>query len=135
MLMRTSVPRSFVLTVPLLLASGGCDPSDGIQSAETVPVKGTVTYKGKPLSKGVVTFEPRSTGRTATGEISPDGTYEMTTLKKGDGAALGKHRVSVSGTGPTAKTELVPKKYAEATTSKVEVEVTKDKTDYPIDLN
>ncbi len=135
MLIRISVSRSFVLAASLLLPCAGCGLSGGSQSVETVPVKGTVTYKGKPLSKGVVTFEPRASGRTATGEISPDGTFELTTLKQGDGAAQGKHRVSVSGTGPTAKAELVPKKYAEANTSKLEVEVTRDKTDYAIDLN
>ena len=133
--MRISLPRSFAVAAPLLLLGGGCGPSDGVQSAETVPVKGKVTYQGKPLSKGVVTFEPAHHRRVATGDIGPDGTFELTTLKKGDGAAPGKHRVSVSGTGPTAKAELVPKKYTEANTSKVEVEVTKDKTDYPIDLN
>ena len=133
--MRTSFPRSLALAAPWLLLLGGCGVSGGSPSVETVPVTGKVTYKGKPLAKGVVTFEPRTIGRTARGEIGPDGTFEMTTLKQGDGAALGKHRVSVSGTGPTAKTELVLRKYAEANTSKLEVEVTKDKNDYPIDLN
>jgi hypothetical protein len=133
--MRISVLRPLAVAAPLLLLVGGCGPSGGVSAVETVPVKGKVTYKGKPLTKGVVTFEPRNSGRTATGQIGPDGDFELTTLKKGDGAAPGKHRVSVSGTGPTAKAEVIPIKYAEVNTSKLEVEVAKDKTEYPIDLN
>jgi hypothetical protein len=133
--MRISIPRPLALAAPLLLLIGGCGPSGGAPALETVPVKGKVTYKGQPLARGVVTFEPRGSGRAATGEIEPDGAFELTTLKKGDGAAPGKHRVSVSGTGPSAKAELVPRKYTEVNTSKLEVEVTRDKTDYPIDLN
>jgi hypothetical protein len=133
--MRIGAARSFALAAPILLMCGGCGPSSAIQSAETVPVKGKVTYKGQPLARGVITFEPRNSGRQASGQIGPDGTFELTTLSKGDGAAVGKHRISVSETGASPKAELVPKKYTEVNTSKIEVEVTKDKTDYPIDLN
>jgi hypothetical protein len=133
--MRFRVLASIVLVAPLFISAGGCGSSGASQAAPTVPVKGKVTYKGTPLTKGVVTFEPRNSGRPATGEIGPDGTFELTTLQKGDGAVPGKHRVSVSGTGPSVKKEVVPVKYNDVNTSKIEVEVTADKSDYPIDLN
>ena len=133
--MRSRVLATIVLAAPLIVPAVGCGPGGTAPAVVTVPVKGKVTYKGRPLAKGVVTFEPRNSGRTATGAIGPDGAFELTTLQKGDGATPGKHRVSVSGTGPTVKAELIPLKYTEVNTSKIELEVTKDKTDYPIDLN
>src|SRR6516165_7707037 len=63
-------------------------------------VAGKVTYNGKPVTKGVVSFIPASgpgaaTGQSATGEIGSDGYYQLTTFESGDGAVLGEHRVIV----------------------------------------
>lgn len=114
-----------------LSACAGCGSQEGTYVGATVPVKGTVTYKGKPLSSGEVVFEPDSGGREAHGAIGADGTFELTTYNKGDGAVPGTHRVAVTG---TSKKDNVPVKFKHVSSSKFEVEVSEGKGEYPIDL-
>lgn len=94
-----------------------------------MPVSGKVTFKGKPLTHGTVDFEPEA-GREAHGAIQPDGGYTLTTFKDGDGAVVGKHRVSISGLN---KKDL-PLKYHGPSSSGIEIDVSGDTSDYPIDL-
>jgi hypothetical protein len=122
-----------LLMIFALAACAGCGSADSHEfTGETVPVKGKVTYKGKPLTRGEVVFEPDSAGREAHGEIQPDGRFELSTYKAGDGAVAGTHRVAVRNTG---KNDAVPVKYKNASSSRTEVEVTAGKTEYVIDLN
>ena len=116
-----------------LVGFSGCGSETQEAPVTTVPAKGKVTYKGKPLSSGTVVFEPEGAGREAQAEIKEDGTFELSTYKAGDGVVLGPHRVSVRG-GSVQKARL-PLKFANAASAKIEVEVTKDKSDYAIDLN
>lgn len=108
--------------LPLLLIAGlaatGCSKSHQL---ETAPVTGRVTIDGKPVSSGIVMFTP-DRGRGASGLISPDGTFRLTTYSEGDGAVLGLHRISISaietsgqesGQGPSK----FPSKYADESTS------------------
>src|SRR5947207_1514113 len=69
----------------------GCERS----SLKTAPVKGRITFNGKPLPQGAVLFVPVVPGPTATGEIHTDGTYSLTTFRNGDGAVLGTHKIVV----------------------------------------
>ncbi len=116
----------------LLVACAGCGVPASVNS-KLIPVKGKVTYKGKALTGGSVTFEPDS-GRGAHGEINSDGMYEMTTFKAGDGAIAGPHRVAIIGATGKGKANAVPGKYKYNSSSKLEVDVTPDKTDYSFDL-
>ncbi len=77
--------------VALLLT--GC----GSGRPETVPVSGKVTYGGAAVTQGKIVFHPDQ-GRSASGEIRPDGSYTLTTFDEGDGAVLGKHRVTIKST-------------------------------------
>ena len=77
----------------VLVSCWGCGGStDPAAPVSTVPVKGTVTYQGKPLTGGTIKFEPEGAGREAYGQIKPDGTYVLSTYKPDDGAVLGPHR-------------------------------------------
>ena len=58
-----------------------------------------MTYKGQPVAKGRIKFEPDGYGRSASGQLNADGTYVLTTDKDGDGVIAGHHRVSVTDTG------------------------------------
>lgn len=118
-----------ILGCLFLLPCAGCGSSAGTTyTTTTVPVKGKVTLNGKTVTEGMITFEPDS-GREAHGDIQSDGTYTLTTFKEGDGAVLGTHRIAVSGAGRS-----VPNKFAHVSSSKIEIEVSEGKTDYPIDL-
>ena len=122
----------FILAAALLSSCWSCGSDAGQFVGQTVPVKGKVTYKGKPLTQGEVVFEPDGgTGREAHGKIQEDGTFELTTFKAGDGASPGTHRVAVSG---TSKKDAVPSKYKNTSSSKTEVEVAEGKTEYVVDL-
>jgi len=130
---RPGVVLSASIAAALLLVSG-CGPSSSAEPVTTVPVKGKVTYKGQPLVRGTIRFQPDGAGREASAEIQADGTYALSTAKEGDGAVPGNHRVTVvGGTGPSAGSK-VPGKFASAGSSKLEVEVSAGKTDYPVDL-
>jgi hypothetical protein len=114
-----------------LLVIAGCvgTSNEPMFSGKTIPVKGTVTYKGKPLKRGVVRFEPDA-GREAEGTIGPDGTFTLTTFQPGDGAIPGAHRVAVF----TPKKKEIPPRYSNFALSGIEVEVQQDRTEYAINL-
>jgi hypothetical protein len=120
------------LAALMLVSFWGCGSDTSPGAGVMVPVKGKVTYKGMPLTQGEVVFEPDG-GREAYGRIQPDGTFELTTFKKGDGAVRGVHRVGVSGSLKGGK-GAVPLKYKSPSSSKTEVEVADGKTEYAIDL-
>jgi hypothetical protein len=129
--MRASAMLSFAAM--FLLSCWGCGSGSERSISLTVPVKGKVSYKGTPFTEGTVHFEPTDAGRAASGTIQPDGTFVLTTLKEGDGAAKGIHRVAVS-LGAKAGKALVPKKYMDTASSQTEVEVSDGKTDYAVDF-
>jgi hypothetical protein len=122
-----------------LIALAGC----GGGNPKTAPVKGTVTYKGRPVPNGTVTFIPES-GPTATGELGPDGSYTLTTFRRGDGAVPGRYTVVIvamqdnAGRLPEERTPLpppiVPEKYTSAVTSdlRAEVEDKENTLDFPL---
>lgn len=65
------------------------------------PVKGMVTFEGKPLpGGGSISFVPKDGEkiRSAGGEIKEDGTFVLTTEKPGDGAMAGEYRVVIHQT-------------------------------------
>jgi len=78
----------------LLLLLAGCG---GGNQLEMVPLRGTVTYNGEPMTRGIVTYLPvaGSTGRTANGPIQADGTFVMTTQTRGDGVVRGSYKIVV----------------------------------------
>src|SRR5262249_16128995 len=80
-------------------ASGGCGSGRG-KMAEMGKVSGKVTYNGRAVSKGTVSFFPilgkgGETGQSALGELGSDGSFELTTFDTGDGAITGQHKVIV----------------------------------------
>jgi hypothetical protein len=101
MIPRHPVPISAALLLLTLLC--GC----GSGLPERGKVTGKVTFNGKPVPEGTVTFYPK-TGRSATGRIQPDGTYTLTTFDEGDGAIVGSHEVTIEALrfagGPRPKT-------------------------------
>ena len=122
-----------LVTLCRLLSCWGCGQADGPWSGQTVPVKGKVTYKGKPLTQGTVSSSPRIPAARPHGNIQPDGTFVLTTFKEGDGAVAGsppgrgQRVVGREGGRPDASIRTpAPRRIA--------VEVTEGKTDIRIDL-
>lgn len=73
-------------------------------TAATVPVAGTVTFKGQPLEGAEVIFEPKvMDGKRASGRTDASGVFHLRTYLGGtntaDGAELGEYEVSVKKVG------------------------------------
>jgi hypothetical protein len=138
-----------------LLAGCGGDPN----KPRLGRVSGTVTYKGQPVTKGIVTFVPiggpgAKTGQSAMGEIGKDGSYVLTTFDPGDGAVLGEHIVLEQSREDDPALEghdmpipdaqgrikvkpprnLVPAKYATAEESPLRQTVVQGRNTIPIEL-
>jgi hypothetical protein len=79
----------------------------GCSQAEfsVTPLKGKVICKGRPVTEGLVQFSPVSSGnpmsgKTGAGEIDRDGTFVVTTYSQGDGAVVGKCRITAGPNDP-----------------------------------
>jgi hypothetical protein len=131
--MRLRVALFLTLSAAGSLLCAGCG-SEAAVNTTTIPVKGKITYKGQPLIRGSVIFEPDGAGKEGRAEIQPDGTYVLATYKADDGAVPGVHRVSIEGATGKTKSTRIPIKFGSVNTSKLEVEVNKDKSDYPFEL-
>ena len=95
----------------------------------TIPVRGRVTWQGKPVPMGTVTFQPVETGsgaplRPAVAEIGSDGTYQLSCFRTHDGAEPGEYAVTIHASTPPPMEAgaprpkwLIPPKYANAATS------------------
>ncbi len=109
----------------------------------TVPVGGKVSYKGTAIEGAIITFIPEGNGRPATATTLAGGVYSLTTLDA-PGAMPGKYKVTIDkveyGTGGTSSMEAastgnpaegkvkraLPKKYAEAASTPLAIEVPAD---------
>jgi hypothetical protein len=130
--------RVVVTAVLVLLALGpaGCGGS-------LYPVRGTVTLDdGTPLARGLVVFERTDGGPpvTARGEVRPDGTYDLSTAKPGDGVPPGRYKVLVNPLDlsdvPDEQKKLpFDVKYTKFQTSGLEFEVKAGANDCPIKLD
>jgi hypothetical protein len=130
--------RIIKVCVPVvLLAVAATVPGCG-KGRALAPVSGKVTYQGKPLTLGCVMLQPKS-GQPSTGDIQPDGTFQMVTRGEGNGAAVGKNMVLIvcrESPSPEARAKaaaarqetvrgksLIPEKYSSYDTSGITVDV------------
>lgn len=117
---------------PLLLCVAtflvGCH-SNGPRLA---PVKGHVTLDGKALTRGTVITIPKA-GRGARAFIQPDGSFELGTFAKKDGAIVGEYKVGVVAyegvnSGPESNNAklIVPRRYVNPESSGFTIDVKPD---------
>ncbi|MFO0907258.1 MAG: hypothetical protein U0794_02670 [Isosphaeraceae bacterium] len=105
------------LSAMIATTLAGCTTDDtGKASFSTVTAKGTVTAGGKPVTKGIIVFEPLVDGgstQQASGEISAEGKFELKSPGDKTGAMPGKYRVKLESD------EYKPKKAVEPPTVEV----------------
>jgi hypothetical protein len=131
-IIRSGRQRSVVV---LALLAAGC-------GGDKHPLRGTVTFDdGTPITRGLVVFERTGGGPpiTARGEIKPDGSYELSTDKPGDGVPAGTYRVLVNAMDLSDVPDEQKKlpfdfKYQKFETSGLEFEVKAGPNEYPIKL-
>ena len=80
----------FLLAVAAaLLACGACS-----KPRDIAPVHGKVTFRGEPVTEGLVVFEDKELPALASAKILPDGTYRVKVME-GDGLYLGDYAIRV----------------------------------------
>ena len=131
--MRTSLAKLVALAALLVGPCWGCGSSSGTL-APLIAVKGKVTYKGQPVTKGVVEFEPEGYGRPAKGQLQSDGTFELTTFKPRDGVVAGAHRISISEFDKSLAKDRALRKYGSPITSRLTAEVSPENIEFTFDL-
>jgi len=103
------------------------------------PASGVVNLDGKPLEGATVQYMSQSHDLAAAGTTDAQGRFELTTYEANDGAVEGLHKVVVKKTAYEEKRtkydspqersvalmpkELLPMKYANSTTTPIEVTV------------
>ncbi|MFO0843359.1 MAG: carboxypeptidase-like regulatory domain-containing protein [Gemmataceae bacterium] len=88
------------------LLSAGCGRSDRPPLGR---VSGTITYNEQPLAKANVIFFPDKEGiRSGMGVTDEQGRYTLFTYDPGDGAPVGKHKVTVTLRGAPQKVDMHP---------------------------
>src|SRR5262245_20090346 len=117
---------SFAVLTAAVLLLVGCS-----SSPKTAMVRGKVTYQGKAVPNGTILFKPAS-GPSATGELEKDGSYTLTTFRKGDGAVPGKYTVVIVAMQDTREAlpearaalppPIIPERYSSAATSELRAE-------------
>jgi hypothetical protein len=89
---RIPLPARLVALIGVAMIFSAC----GQSGPEKAKVSGKVTYNGKPVPKGTITFvSTKEGGRNAVGSIETDGSYRVQTEQPGDGAILGDYKVTV----------------------------------------
>jgi hypothetical protein len=74
-----------------LLCGMLCGCGGAKDAPKSVPIKGMVTYKDQPISRGEVVYTPAKdgAGRMHCGGISPDGTFQLRTSPSVPGVCRG----------------------------------------------
>ena len=119
------VLTGLLITSAIVLA--GCQGDDG---PATYQVKGKVTYKGTgaPVTAGTVLFESTADSKIqASGDIQPDGTFELGSNLGKPGTVEGEHRVLVEPPRPEyGEKAAVANKYARFESSNLKATVKPD---------
>jgi hypothetical protein len=133
-------PTRFVAVTILIFCSALLGCSRRIPGEIPVfPVNGTILDGEKPLANAMVILHPASdTSKQLPARAMTDenGNFQVTTFRQGDGAALGKYKVTVELYEPIkVEGNLVPgpnvlsKTFSNPTTSQFEVEVVEPVTE------
>ena len=138
--MRDSKFFQLVVLAPLCLVLSGCPSDNGFGLVE-----GVVTIDGQPADRATVRFYPTQ-GRGSFGQSDAEGRYELKYTANKDGAAVGKHKVTVSmaynpefsnatreQTAP-GREESLPKKYHDRQRTELSADVTSGSNEINFDL-
>lgn len=100
--MRMQLKIGLTVVAGLLCGCGG-----GSEQLTVAPVSGKVLCNGEPVTEGLVLFSPVNSaevknkpGKAGSGDIQPDGTFVITTYASGDGAVIGKVKITAGASDP-----------------------------------
>ena len=133
--------RPFPLSIVLIICcvAVGCGKAKNPWD-KVYPAIGTVVYEGKPLAGAQITLIPEDSDVPSTvrptATTDEDGSFELGTYSKSDGAPAGTYKVLAlhypivgSKESPSAGPNDLPKKYSNQDTTDLKLEVTPDGAD------
>jgi hypothetical protein len=125
--------------VALCALSVGCD-----KRGPSGTVHGKVSYKGKPVESGTVVFFPAD-GPVASGDLTPDGSFEVLNYAKGKDLSLGSFKIAViagmdqinlRSDDPSYRVEpTIPHKFTRQTSTPLEYEIKEGPNEIVISLD
>lgn len=141
--------------VAFLAAACGCSTQSVEQlDKPLVPVRGKISFQGRPMPNAIVTLHPvtpiavgeksqANLSRTPFGVAGHDGSFDVTTLTPSDGAPEGEYAVTISWAGGAvpksdndAVPELLPPQYQNPTASGIRIQIRQGQPELPeIKLN
>jgi len=134
-----SIGRKWLIV--LAFVACGCTSSP---NPKTYPVNGKISYRGQPITSGIVLLTPADNGHAATGNLEKDGSFRLTTFQKDDGAVPGKYQVAIQvfpsdgaglpGAEFAGKPPPLPPKYGSANSSGLtaEIKAGENHLDFPL---
>ncbi len=136
---RPNAATGTALVLAAFLGLVGCSGRSGPAVGE---VSGKVTFQGKPVAKGRVTFMNSQAGAGDDAELNPDGTYALKTpLPVGDYKVTVMPLIVRKSEGPRTPTvgvELpapdIPEKYRNTGTSDLKATVKEGKNELNFDM-
>lgn len=139
-MLRFKFVQSFLITACCLMLTG-CPSDSGLGR-----VQGVITVDGEPAAQATVRFYP-SEGRGSFGTSDAEGRYELKYSVKKNGAAIGKHKVTVStAVNPDfsmetreqvspGRPESLPAKYYDRKQTELSADVTSGNNEINFDLS
>ena len=117
----------------VLLCFCGCSDTDESR-LPVFPVKGQITFDGKPAAGAFVVLHPKGTPDPRLvpprAIVAQDGSFELSTYESRDGAAAGEYSLTIElrklvkdGGDFKAGPNVLPARYSKPATSKLEVRV------------
>lgn len=98
----------------LLLAASGCG---GVIAPNPIPVTGKVTYNGRPVTKGIVTFIPEDDTlcEPVSTELGEEGTFRIDETSPRKGVLPGVYHITITSddAGETKKKSPFPFRFTE----------------------
>ncbi|QDT65751.1 hypothetical protein [Calycomorphotria hydatis] len=125
----------------LVVLALGCGASEDEGKLPVVPASGTITVPGMETAGLTLLFLPADTTNTnAWSTVGADGRFDISTYDPGDGAAVGKYKVIISGgEGPLPEDDprlaKIPAQYKDRDQTSWEIEITSDADSNHFDLS
>jgi hypothetical protein len=106
------------------------------------PVKGTITFQGKPISGAIVSLHPKEASKSVApnprASVQADGKFELSTFGQFDGAPEGDYVLTVQWFRPVNRNgdvmpgpNVLPRKYSKPATSNIDIRVASGTNELP----
>lgn len=117
--MQTILPNRVFLLAFFIFTPIFCQGCGEDFQKTVVPVSGFVRVDGDLVTEGYIVLtpvpagdvDPLDSGKSASGTFTANGTFELTTYEKGDGALVGKHIAHFFKPDPEDDEQIVEEKY------------------------